>query len=137
VHTPPVQPRFLTHGDTRVSLHASASPAVRAAQAVYDRALQHGLDSNPDGRLAAHAAKRIGGALAETGRYQQRMRDVPAQLLQAAAKRLAPTGGRVPGSGANRFQRVEQAALELTSVNTPPELAAAYHAAQAEKGVAP
>jgi hypothetical protein len=99
--------------------------------------VQRAIDKNPEGRVAAHGQRRIAGSLAETARYQQRLREVPANLLDEAAKRLSPTGGRVPGTTANRLQRVEQAALELTSVNTSPEEAAAYHLGQAAKGVEP
>jgi hypothetical protein len=122
---PPLRPRLIQVGDEQVALHASRNPAVRAAQAVYDTRLQKAVNERPESRLAAHAAKRVGGAISETGRMQARMRAVPAQQLAKAAKRL---GGR---------QRVEQAALELTSVNTTPERAAAYHLGQAAKGVEP
>jgi hypothetical protein len=147
ISRPPVAPRLLSVGDqgAQMPLHPSNSPAFRAVQAGYDKALQAGLDSPAQGplasriapRIAAHAQNRIAGSTAETARFQQRMAAVPAQLLTNAAKRLAPTGGRVPGSTALKFQRVQQAALELTSVNTKPEVAAAYHAAQAAKGVNP
>jgi hypothetical protein len=132
VRTPATPPRLLRVGDTQASLLPSKNPAVRAAQGVYDRALQHALDTNPESRLAAHATKRVGGALAETGRYQQRLRDVPAQLLNQRAHALRAAGGKLP-TGA----RLEQAALELASANTPPDVAARFHFAQAADGINP
>lgn len=131
--------RFLRSGPGAepVPIYPSDNPTVRAAQGLYDKAVQRAIYKNPEGRLAAHGQRRISGSLAETARYQQRLREVPANLLDDAAKRLSPTRGRVPGTTANRLQRVEQAALELTSVNTSPEEAAAYHLGQAAKGVEP
>jgi hypothetical protein len=124
------KPRLLKVGDTQVPLHGSTHPAVRAAQAIYDKALQHALDTNPEGRIAQHAVKRAAGSIAETERIRQRMAAVPAQLLDQAAARLVR--GKMPGP-----RRVRQAALELTSTNTHPEDAAAYHDAQAAAGVEP
>jgi hypothetical protein len=123
-------PRTLRTGDTEVPLIPSRNAAGRIGQKVYDKALQRGLDKNPQGRVAAHAQKRIGGAISEEQRLQQRTRAVPAALLDKAALKISR--GRTPG-----LRREKQAALELTSVNTAPEEAAAYHRAQAEKGVNP
>jgi hypothetical protein len=123
-------PRTLRTGDTEVPLIPSRNAAGRIGQKIYDKTLQRGLDKNPQGRVAAHAQKRIGGALAEEQRLQQRTRAVPAAMLDKAALKISR--GRTPG-----LRREKQAALELTSVNTAPEEAAAYHLGQAEKGVNP
>lgn len=121
-------PRMVKVGGKQVPLHGSEHPVVRAAQKVYDKALQHALDTNPEGRLAGHATRRAAGSIAETARYQRRLHDVTANLLDEAARRVAR--GK---TGLDR--RAQQAALELTSVNTSPEEAAAYHLAQAANGV--
>jgi hypothetical protein len=126
--TPAAKIRLLESGDGKVALHPSKNPAVRAIQGGYDKVLQKALDTNPEGRIAGHAQKRIGGAQDETMRYQARMREAPAAALDQAAKKLSRV--TKPGEG-----RLHQAALELTSVNTTPEKAAAYHLGQAAKGV--
>jgi hypothetical protein len=131
VRTPPVKPRFLSKNGEQTPLQASKNPAVRAAQAAHDRLVQNAIDNKPDSRLASYGTRRIGMSQDETGRYQARLRAVPAQALQRAAARL---NGKLPGHVGSR---VEQAALELTSVNTAPEDAARFHLAQAEKGVEP
>lgn len=128
VTKPKLAPRILKSGEGEVALVPSKNPAMRLGQKVYDKALQHGLDTNPQGKVAAHAQRRIGGALDEEARIQQRMRAVPAARLDRAAGRLSKT----PGA-----RREEQAALELASSNTTPAEAAAYHLKQAEKGVHP
>jgi hypothetical protein len=135
--TPEVRQRLISIGDRKVPLHASKSPVVRLAQELHDKLVQKAIDTNPEGRVAAYGNRRVGGSLMETARYQQRMREVPANLLDQAAKRLAPTRGKLPGTTLNRLQRVEQAALELASVNTAPERAIAYHLNQAANGVEP
>lgn len=130
VSKPPVRPRLISVGDTQVPLHPSSSPLPRAVQALHDKVGQHALDTNPEGRVASYMNKRVGGSIDETARVQQRLRDVPAQLLEQSAQRLSSKIH--PGQS-----RIDQAALELTSTNTPPEVAAAFHLAQADKGVAP
>src|SRR5207248_1643535 len=113
-------PRQLRVGEAQVPLHASRNPLVRAGQSVYDARLQKALEKNPEGRVAAHAARRVGGSLSETARYQARMREAPASTLQRGGKKLG---------------KVEQAALRLTSENSTAEEAARYHLEQAAKGV--
>jgi hypothetical protein len=125
---PPVAPRVLRSGQGEAALVPSKNPAMRAAQAAYDRLVNSQLAKNPAGRIAAHGQRRIGGALDEEARIQQRMRAVPATRLDRAAAKLS----RLPGA-----RREEQAALELASVNTAPEDAAAYHLKQAADGVNP
>lgn len=120
-------PRLLKAGDAEIPLKASRNAATRIAQAGHDKVVQKAMDTNPEGRIARYGAKRVHGSLAETARYQQRLRAVPAQMLERVAKKLGRGGTK----------RVHDAALELTSVNTTPEKAAAYHEAQAEKGVNP
>jgi hypothetical protein len=124
---PGVKPRFLEKNGEQVPIQASKNPAVRAVQGAHDKLVQRSMDRHPEGRVAAYGSKRIAGSLAETGRYQARMREVPANLLDQAARRIT---SKRPGA---LKSRLHQAALELTSVNTGPEEAAAYHAAQAEK----
>lgn len=123
------EPRNIHIGETDVPLKSSRNSATRIVQAAHDKVIQHALDTNPEGRLARYAEKRVGGSIHETARYQARMRAVPAQQLAHAAKRL---NGRL-----RRADRVKQAALELTSVNTAPEDAARFHLGQSEKGVNP
>lgn len=124
-------PRLLSKNGEETPLQPSKNPAVRGVQSLHDKVVQHAINTKPDSKLAAYGTKRIGNSLDETARYQARLRAVPAQALQTAAKKL---NGKLPG---HVNTRVEQAALELTSVNTAPEDAAAYHAAQAAKGVEP
>ena len=128
------EPRVLKVGDTEQPLIPSRSALGRAAQKPYTKTLQKALDKNEQGhatgpvssKVAAHAMKRVGGAAKEEARIQARMRAVPAQLLDRAAGKLS----KLPA-----HRREEQAALELTSVQTTPEEAAAYLRGQAEKGV--
>lgn len=131
-------PRFIRQGEDATSLHGSTNPVVRAGQAGYDAILQHGLDTNPAGRIASHAEKRIGGAKAETLRRQQHMREVPASQIETAGQKLggnvAKRNIRTPGGFSNR--KIQQAALRLTSENATGAEAAAYHLGQAAKGVA-
>jgi hypothetical protein len=96
--TPEVRQRLISVGDRKVPLHASKSPVVRLAQELHDKLVQKAIDTNPEGRVAAYGNRRAGGSLMETARYQQRMREVPANLLDQAAKRLAPTRGKLPGT---------------------------------------
>lgn len=124
----PIRPRLIRSGDGEVALHPTTNPAGRILQHAYDKVVQHQMDTNPEGKIAAHGQRRIGNANLETARYQERMRAAPANALEAAAKRLTRKGS--PGQN-----RVSQAALELTSTNTHPIIAAAYHLEQAEKGV--
>lgn len=130
-------PRFLRIGGAQVPLPTSKAPLPRAAQAVHDLVVQRAIDTNPEGRLAGYGMRRAEGSLAETERYRGRLRDVPANMLDQAARRLTRGGAHFPGLGAPRLQRVEQAALELTSMNTTPAEAATYHLVQAAKGVSP
>lgn len=126
---PEVSPRLIDLGGSEpVSLHASKNPGVRLVQRIHDTLTQRAAAANPEGPAAGYLSKRAGGALDETARYQQRMREAPATALDQAAKNL--TSKTSPGTG-----RVNQAALELTSVNTAPEVASAYHLGQAEKGI--
>ena len=123
------EPRLLKVGDERVPLKTSKNPSVAAVQKAHDKVVQRALDTKPEGRLASYGTKRAGGSIAETARYRARMRQVPAGLLDQAARRL---GRKMSGA-----QRVKQAALELTSTQTTPREAAAYHFAQAGKGISP
>jgi hypothetical protein len=130
--------RVLRVGDehTSVNLLASKNAGVRLAQRGYDRMLQRSLDREASGqkvgrvgaRVAKHAQKRVTGALAEEQRIEQKLRLVPADMLDRSAAKIL----RKKSTG-----RHEQAALELTSTQTPPEAAAAYHYAQAAKRVNP
>lgn len=126
----PIKPRLLRSGNAEVPLQPSSGSAMRLAQHGYDKVLQHALDTNPEGRIAAHAEKRIGGSLDETARYQQRMHAAPSAALEQAAKRLSSKTSRGEG-------RMNQAALELASTNTPADVAAKFHLDQAAKGVSP
>jgi hypothetical protein len=119
-------PRVLKSGESETSLIPSRHAAVRLGQQAYDAALQRGLNKKPEGRVAAHAQKRIGGALNEEAQIAQKMRAAPAAMLDRAAGKLSKMKGR---------RREEQAALELTSVQTTPAEAAAYHLKQAADGV--
>ncbi|MFL5914123.1 MAG: hypothetical protein ACJ752_00590 [Gaiellaceae bacterium] len=129
------EPRTLRMGKAEVPLPpASGHAMVRAGQRAYADVLQHGLDTNPEGRIAAHAAKRIGGSLHETARYRARMREVPAGLLEHAGRELrGAIGKRIPFTHA----RAAEAALRLTSENSTADEAAAFHRSQAVAGVNP
>lgn len=109
-----------------VPLHASTNAAVRLVQHAYDAVIQKALDERPQGRLAAHAAKRVAGSINETGRIQTRLANVPANLIERAGR------GKL---GLPR--KLAQDALRLTSENSTPEEAAHFHGSQAVKGVAP
>lgn len=135
--------RTIHVGGKPVTLIGSRNPTVRLLQRGYDRMIQRALDREATGefapgrvrgrataRLAKHGQARAGGALHEEQMIAQRMNAVPADLLDHAAGRLS----RIPGKAGNRLQ---QAALELTSTQVPAEEAAAYHFAQAAKGVNP
>lgn len=138
---PEIAPRIIKSGEGEVPLHPSHNPAMRIVQGGYDKVVQKSLDkveqAATDGttpgkvtdKIAAHGQRRVGNAMQETARYQERMREAPAAALEGSAKKL---GAKI-GKGQ---ERVQQAALELTSTNTPPEDAAAYHLGQAAKGVA-
>lgn len=134
---PVLPPRLLQVGEKQIPLPTSQAPLPRALQALHDAIVQRAIDANPEGRLAGYGMKRAEGSLAETERYRARLRDVPANMLDQAARRLTRGSGHMPGTGSPRLQRVEQAALELTSVNTNPAAAAAYHFEQAAKGINP
>lgn len=128
--SPAPKARLLDLGDGKpVVLHPSKNPAVRAAQSAYDKTLERAAKTNPEGKLAAHANRRAGGSLSETGRYQQRIREAPANALEAAGNRL--------GRGKGVPAKLQQAALRLTSENSTAEEAARYHLEQAAKGVSP
>jgi hypothetical protein len=130
--------RVLRVGEERtpVNLLASKNAGARLAQRGYDRMLQRALDREASGqkvgrvggRVAKHATKRVAGAQAEEQRIEQKLRLIPADMLDRSAAKIL----RKRSTG-----RDEQAALELTSTQTPPEAAAAYHYAQARKGVNP
>jgi hypothetical protein len=92
---------------------------------VDDATLQRALDKNPEGRIAAHATRRIGGSLAESGRQQARQRSVPEAMIARAAK-------SVPRS----IRKEAEAAIRLASENSTATEARDFHLAQAEKGVA-
>jgi hypothetical protein len=130
--TPPASVRLLTKNGETVSLHASKNPAVRAMQEIHDQVVQHALNEHPEGRIAGYATKRIGGSLDETARRQAAMRAAPASALDRAALRLTSLTKKLTGEA-----RMNQAALELTSTNTAPEEAAAFHEGQVAKGVNP
>lgn len=119
-------PRMLSQGEASVPLKASGNAGIRVAQAAHDALVQRALNEKPAGRVAGYGASRMGGSLAETGRYQQRLQAVPAQMLQHAAKGAAKEVGS---------KTLAQAALRLTSENSTPEEAALFHEAQAAKGV--
>jgi hypothetical protein len=133
---PELAPRLIRQGETQVPLHASKNPAVRLVQAGYDKVIQHALDTNPEGRVAAHASKRVGGALAETERYRTRMQDVPAGMVEHGGAKLGPgklSPARIVSAKVPR--KIQEAALRLTSENSTAEEAAVYHRGQAAKNV--
>lgn len=131
-------PRTLKLGDKEFNLIPSRNASARAVQRGYDKIVQGALDKEQSGdkigrigqRVAAHGVKRIKGVVAEEERGAQRMREVPANMLEHSAARLR--FGQLP-----RSAREHQAALEMTSNQTMPEDAALYHEAQAAKGVNP
>lgn len=129
---PPVKPRLLTVNGETTPLHASKNPAVKALQAIHDHVVQHAIDNKPDSRVGSYGTKRIGGAIDETARRQAAMRNAPASVLDRASLKLTGPAKKLTGT-----TRLHQAALELTSTNTPPEEAAAFHEAQAADGVNP
>lgn len=133
---PNLEPRLLKQGAKETSLIPSRNAGGRVVQRAYDKVVQKALTKNEAGqatgpltkRVAAHGAARIGGALDEEMRTQQKMRAVPADMLDKAAAKLS----KLPAK-----RRQEQAALELTSTQTTPLEATQYHLGQAEKGVNP
>ncbi|HET8894444.1 MAG TPA: hypothetical protein VFM96_10150 [Gaiellaceae bacterium] len=122
VTKPVMPPRLINIGDTQVPFKASQNAVTRGAQAVHDMVIQRALNTNPNGLVGGYATKRLGGSLAETRRYQEAITSAPAAVLQKVGKQLDPT---------------EQAALRLTSENSTPEEAAAFHFSQADAGIAP
>lgn len=130
VKKPEFAPRLLKVGDEQVPLVASKSALMRGAQKVYDKKLQKAIDTNPDSRLGSHATKRVGGSIAETQRYRDRMQTAPANTLEAQGAKLGRGKGAPP-------KKVQQAALRLTSENSTAEESAAFHRGQAAKGVSP
>jgi hypothetical protein len=129
---PPVKPRLLTKNGETVSLHASKNPTVRAVQEIHDRLIQRAIDQNPESRLAGYGTHRVGGSLDETARRRAAMRAAPANVLDRASLKIGGARRTLTGRA-----RLHQAALELTSTNTTPEDAAAFHDAQAASGVEP
>lgn len=133
---PNLEPRLLKQGTKETSLIPSRNAGGRVVQRAYDKVVQKALTKNEAGqatgpvakRVAAHGAARIGGALDEEMRTQQKMRAVPADILDKAAAKLS----KLPAK-----RRQEQAALELTSTQTAPLEAVQYHLDQAAKGVNP
>lgn len=130
-----VAPRMLRSGDNEpATLIHSRNAGVRLAQRGYDRVVQSALDreAKAEGvnRLTSHIAEhgkaRIGGALAEEQRSVQRMNAVPADKLERSALRLSKLPLKAGG-------KLHSAAMELTSTQTPPEVAAAFHEGQAVK----
>jgi hypothetical protein len=117
------RPRVLKSCEAQVPLHGSTNPAARAAQSIYDAFLQKGLDTKPEGRVAAHAQKRIGGSISETQRYRQHIREVPANEIDAATKKL---GSRLAKPGSFSERKVQQAALRLARRTATAEEAANY-----------
>jgi hypothetical protein len=109
-------------GAEKIPLHASKNPSIRLLQHAYDGVIQKALRENPGGRIAGHAMNRLRGSIEESGRATQRMNMAPANTLEAAGR---------------KFSKVEQAALRLTSENSTPEEASAFHRAQAAKGIEP
>jgi hypothetical protein len=145
LHRPPVAPRVLdvptatveklpegvqgpgrlTPGVVQVPLHASHNPLSRLVQKAYDHVISQALVKNPEGRLAAHAMKRVGGSISETERALQRTRLADATALDRSLSRL--------DKGVTRAQA--EAALRLASENSTPAEAAAFHESQAAAGV--
>ena len=129
-----IAPRTLRSGkNTPVTLIHSRNAGMRlATKYLYDRPVQRAMDKEAQAqgvgrvtsRIAAHGKARIAGALAEEQRAVQRMNALPADKLERAAVRLTKTPLRAES-------RLHSAALELTSTQTPPEMAAAYHERQA------
>src|SRR5581483_4060716 len=108
-------PRSLRQGDATVGMPPRSRNSLAAvAQQGYDAALQHALDTNPEGRLAGHAAKRIAGQIKEAERPRQAMRRAAADDLEHAGRELRrKLGTTVPLGNA----KLAQAALRLTSEN--------------------
>lgn len=131
-----VAPRVLRSGDKahETTLIHSRNAGVRLAQRGYDAMVQRAMDKEAQAegagrvtsRIAAHGKKRIGGALAEEQRAVQRMNATPADRLERSALRLSKLPLKAGG-------KLHSAALELTSTQTPPEVAVAYHESQALK----
>jgi hypothetical protein len=75
-------------------LLASKNAGVRLAQRGYDRMVQRALDREAagektgrvGGRVAKHGMKRAVGALAEEQRIEQKLRLVPADMLDRSAE---------------------------------------------------
>lgn len=151
-------PRTITVGDRNATLIPSHNAAGRYLQRGYDRMIQKAINREAaagsagqtvgrvTARVAEHGIKRAKGALLEEERIAQRMGAVPANMLDNAARRLTNPAkaigavGRKAGQRAvygDALPRLHQAALELTSTQTPAEEAAAYHYAQAAKNVNP
>ena len=130
-------PRLITQrpGAEPVALKASQNPAYKLLQHAHDRIIQRALDTNPEGRAASYATKRIEGSIAETTRATERANASPADVLEAAGRTLhrGPIEA-LRGKGVSR--KLSEAALRLTSENNTPEDAAAFHRAQADKGIA-
>lgn len=127
-------PRTLRQGEGKVGLPPRAgNAAVRVAQRGYDATLQRAIDKNSEGKIASHAAKRLGGQIKEVERPRQQMRAVPADMLDAAGKELR---GRI-GNHSFPNKAMAEHALRLTSENSTAKEAAHFHALQAAKGVAP
>jgi hypothetical protein len=106
---PEPAPRIFKVGDETAHLHPSKNPLVRAGQGAYDKRLKSAIANKPEGKVAAHAYKRIGGSLAETRRYQTAMKAAPAQQIGRAGEKL-PKAQR----------QAMKDALRLTSEQTTP-----------------
>lgn len=117
------EPRLLKMGDHEANLSPRSKGAFgRGVQRVYDKAAQRAIDRNPEGRMAAHINKRIGGQIEEAERPRRAMRVTKADQLERSGRKLS---------------RQEQAALRLTSENIHPKEAAAFHESMAKEGLAP
>ena len=100
------RPRMLRTPEGEFNLSPPIKGAAgRIGQRVYDKTLQHGLDTNPEGRAAAHANTRIGKQIQEAEAPRQAMRNTESDVLQHAGKAL---------------NRNEQAAVRLWARRTSP-----------------
>ena len=148
LHKPPVTPRTLqvprtvapaegAVGPARlvhepVQLQASGAPLARGIQAAHDVVVQRALTRNfgraEPSPLGRYARSRVAKSVAETGRIQQNLRNVPVTQLERA------------GAGRHAFdkgvgQKPGQLALFLHSANVLPHEAASFWHGQEARGI--
>lgn len=131
---PESAPRLLTVGDKQIPLQPSARPLPRAIQGVGDKIAQKAIDTNPEGRIASRATRRLGTSSKETRTYQGAMQASPASRLQADSMGLP---GRSVAGRLSPARQVQQAALRLTTEQMTPEEKISFHQKQFDAGVNP